>query len=86
MNFYEEENHGANPQFFSIYPYFSLQGQQPRRFEERQVKKEMVLEALVDILDTEEEFTEDTVLEDIEEWDSLAKLYLVNFPLSFLAI
>lgn len=43
------------------------------------MKKEMVLEALVDILDTEMEFTEDTVLEDIDEWDSLAKLYLVAF-------
>lgn len=43
------------------------------------MKKEMVLEALVDILDTEDDFTEDTVLEDIAEWDSLAKLYLIVF-------
>lgn len=43
------------------------------------MKKEMVLEAMADILDTEDDFTKDTALEDIEEWDSLAKLYLIAF-------
>lgn len=33
---------------------------------------EKFIEKMVDILDAEEEITMDTVLEDIEEWDSLS--------------
>lgn len=36
------------------------------------VNVEKFLELLVEVLDTETEFTMDTVLETIEEWDSLS--------------
>ncbi|WP_019551951.1 hypothetical protein [Propionispira raffinosivorans] len=34
--------------------------------------KEQFLEKMIDLLDTEEEITMDSVLKDIEEWDSLS--------------
>lgn len=37
---------------------------------------EQFIEKMVDILDSEEEITMDTVLDDLEEWDSLS---LVSF-------
>lgn len=37
---------------------------------------EQFIEKMVDILDSEEEITMDTVLEDLDEWDSLS---LVSF-------
>lgn len=37
---------------------------------------EQFIEKMIDVLDIEEEITADTVLEDLEEWDSLS---LVSF-------
>lgn len=34
--------------------------------------KEQFLEKMIDLLDTEDEITMDSVLKDIEEWDSLS--------------
>ena len=35
-------------------------------------KMEQFIEKLIDVLDTEEEITMETVLEELEEWDSLS--------------
>lgn len=43
------------------------------------MKKEQFLEKMIDLLDTEKEIRMDSVLKDIEEWDSLSYV-------SFLAI
>lgn len=37
------------------------------------------LKKLVDLMDTEEELTMDTALEDIEEWDSLSFVSFIAF-------
>lgn len=39
--------------------------------------KEQLIEELMDIMETDEELTETTVLADVDEWDSLAKLSLM---------
>ena len=43
------------------------------------MNKEEFIEKLEDILQTEESLKEETVLEDLEEWDSLAKMSLAAF-------
>ena len=43
------------------------------------MNKEEFIEKLEDILQTEESLKEDTTLEDLEEWDSLAKMSLAAF-------
>lgn len=40
------------------------------------VTMEQFIEKIIDVMDIEEEITADTVLEDLEEWDSLS---LVSF-------
>ena len=41
--------------------------------------REEFLEELVDILQTDEELSFDTVLDDIDEWDSLSKMAIMAF-------
>ena len=41
--------------------------------------REEFLEAMVDVLQTEEEITFDTLLEDLEEWDSLSIMATMAF-------
>ena len=36
------------------------------------MNKEQFLEEMVEVLQTEDEITMDTILEDLEEWDSLS--------------
>lgn len=43
------------------------------------MNKEQFLEAMVDVLQTEEEITFDTLLEDLEEWDSLSIMATMAF-------
>lgn len=43
------------------------------------MSKDELIEELVDMMETEEELSADTVLEEIDEWDSLAKLSLMAF-------
>ncbi len=43
------------------------------------MNKEEFLEKLQDVLERDEEITEDMVLEDIEEWDSLSAMALMAF-------
>ena len=41
--------------------------------------KEQFLEEMVEVLQTEDEITMDTVLEDLEEWDSLSIMSTMAF-------
>ena len=41
--------------------------------------REDFLEKMVDVLQTEEEISFDTVLEDLEDWDSLSKMAVIAF-------
>lgn len=41
--------------------------------------KEEFLQKLADVLQTDEDLTNDTVLEDLEEWDSLSKMAVIAF-------
>ncbi len=43
------------------------------------MNREEFLEAMVDVLQTEEEITFDTLLEDLEEWDSLSIMATMAF-------
>lgn len=43
------------------------------------MKREEFLDKLVDILQTEEQLSFDTVLNELEEWDSLSKMAIVAF-------
>ena len=43
------------------------------------MSREELIKELEEILETEETLDESTLLEDIEEWDSLAKLSLMAF-------
>ena len=43
------------------------------------MNREEFLEAMVDVLQTEEEITFDTLLEDLEEWDSLSIMSTMAF-------
>lgn len=43
------------------------------------MNKEEFLEAMTDVLQTEDEITMDTVLEDLEEWDSLSIMATMAF-------
>lgn len=43
------------------------------------MNREEFLEAIVDVLQTEEEITFDTLLEDLEEWDSLSIMATMAF-------
>ena len=43
------------------------------------MNKEEFLEAMVDVLQTEDEITMDTVLDDLEEWDSLSIMATMAF-------
>ena len=43
------------------------------------MNKEEFIEKLTDVLQTEEELKEDTVLEDLDEWDSLSKMTTMAF-------
>ena len=43
------------------------------------MNKEEFLEAMIDVLQTEDEITMDTVLEDLEEWDSLSIMATMAF-------
>ena len=43
------------------------------------MNREEFLEAMVDVLQTEEESTFDTLLEDLEEWDSLSIMATMAF-------
>ena len=41
--------------------------------------KEKFIEELTEILQTDEKLNEQTILNDIEEWDSVAKISLISF-------
>lgn len=43
------------------------------------MNREEFLEAMVDVLQTEEEITFETLLEDLEEWDSLSIMATMAF-------
>lgn len=43
------------------------------------MKKEQFLEEMIDVLQTEEELSLDTVLDDLDEWDSLSKMAVMAF-------
>ena len=43
------------------------------------MNREEFLEAMVDVLQTEDEITFDTLLEDLEEWDSLSIMATMAF-------
>lgn len=43
------------------------------------MNREQFLEEMVDVLQTEDEITMDTVLEDLEEWDSLSIMSTMAF-------
>lgn len=43
------------------------------------MNKEQFLEEMVEVLQTEDEITMDTVLEDLEEWDSLSIMSTMAF-------
>ena len=43
------------------------------------MNKEEFIEKFTDVLQTEEELKEDTVLEDLDEWDSLSKIATIAF-------
>ena len=43
------------------------------------MNKEQFLEEMIDVLQTEEEITEETVLEDLDEWDSLSIMSTMAF-------
>ena len=43
------------------------------------MNKEEFIEKFTDVLQTEEELKEDTVLEDLYEWDSLSKMATMAF-------
>ena len=43
------------------------------------MNREQFLEEMVDVLQTEEELTMDTVLEDLDEWDSLSVMATMAF-------
>lgn len=43
------------------------------------MNKEEFLEAMVDVLQTEDEITMDTVLDNLEEWDSLSIMATMAF-------
>lgn len=43
------------------------------------MNKEEFIEKFTDVLQTEEELKEDTVLEDLDEWDSLSKMATMAF-------
>ena len=43
------------------------------------MNREEFLEKMVDILQTEESLNFDTVLEDLEDWDSLSKMSTLTF-------
>ena len=45
----------------------------------RIMNKEQFLEEMVEVLQTEDEITMDTVLEDLEEWDSLSIMSTMAF-------
>ncbi len=43
------------------------------------MNKEQFLEEMIEVLQTEDEITMDTVLEDLEEWDSLSIMSTMAF-------
>ena len=43
------------------------------------MEKEQIIEGIKDLLDTEADLNEGTVLNDIEEWDSLASISVLAF-------
>ncbi|MBR4126609.1 MAG: acyl carrier protein [Alphaproteobacteria bacterium] len=43
------------------------------------MEKEQIIEGIKDLLDTEADLNEGTVLDDIEEWDSLASISVLAF-------
>ncbi len=43
------------------------------------MSKEELIQELTEMMETDMELAEDTVLDDIEEWDSLTKLSLMAF-------
>lgn len=43
------------------------------------MEKEEIIDGIKDLLDTEADLTEETVLDDIEEWDSLASISVLAF-------
>lgn len=43
------------------------------------MNREQFLEKFVDVLQTEENISFDTVLEDLDEWDSLAAISTISF-------
>lgn len=43
------------------------------------MEKEQIIDEIKDLLDTEADLNEETVLDDIEEWDSLASISVLAF-------